>query len=137
MLPVIKSKEVQIELLSEAIVKNPNNGNRTKTYAKWDTGATQSCITERLAKLLGLSKSEKQKTIFFDGNMVERSTYEVLIKIGDYWINPLVVEINENDRFGFIVGMDVISLGDFTVSTFDSMTTFCFRMPSKGHIELD
>lgn len=34
-----------------------------------------------------------------------------------------------------IIGMDVITSGDFTVSSYDGITKFSFRMPSEEHLD--
>lgn len=34
-----------------------------------------------------------------------------------------------------LIGMDIITLGDFAVSTYEGRTAFTFRMPSQGRID--
>ena len=34
-----------------------------------------------------------------------------------------------------LIGMDVISIGDFAVTNYDNATMFSFRSPSAGHID--
>lgn len=34
-----------------------------------------------------------------------------------------------------LIGMDIISIGDFAVSNFDRKTQFSFRIPSQEHVE--
>lgn len=34
-----------------------------------------------------------------------------------------------------LIGMNVIVLGDFAISTFNGKTSFSFRIPSKGLID--
>ncbi len=34
-----------------------------------------------------------------------------------------------------LIGMDIISLGDFAITNFEERTVFSFRTPSEGHID--
>jgi hypothetical protein len=34
-----------------------------------------------------------------------------------------------------LIGMDIITLGDFAVSNFEGVTKFSFRVPSLSHID--
>ena len=34
-----------------------------------------------------------------------------------------------------LIGMDIISLGDFAISNYESKTQFSFRIPSQEHVE--
>ena len=37
--------------------------------------------------------------------------------------------------YDLIIGMDIITLGDFVISNKDNQTWFAFRYPSSDHIE--
>jgi hypothetical protein len=40
-----------------------------------------------------------------------------------------------NQGIDVLIGMDIISLGDFAISNFDGKTQFSFRIPSQRHVE--
>lgn len=40
-----------------------------------------------------------------------------------------------NQGIDVLIGMDIISMGDFAVSNFDGKTQFTFRIPSQEHVE--
>lgn len=48
------------------------------------------------------------------------------------------VEVMENDYYDYdvIIGTDVIMFGDFLISNAEEKTTFQFRTPSEGGIDL-
>ena len=48
------------------------------------------------------------------------------------------VEVMESDfeDIDVLIGMDVIVFGDFLITNKDGKTTFQFRTPSKGGVEL-
>ncbi|GMQ96553.1 MAG: hypothetical protein BMS9Abin15_0226 [Gammaproteobacteria bacterium] len=49
------------------------------------------------------------------------------------------VRVTEANRIGndvdVLIGMDIITLGDFAVTTYNGKTTFSFRMPSLTEID--
>jgi uncharacterized protein YchJ len=47
-----------------------------------------------------------------------------------------VTECEDNQgHFGIIIGMDIISHGDFSISNYNGNTTFTFRLPSVQEID--
>ena len=103
--------------------------------AAWDTGATNTIISPEIVKVLGLKPSGKCQVSSY-GNDVEANTY--IIDLGfqnGYKITNLQVlsgEGHENLDYDVLLGMDVITKGDFCVSTINGETSFFFRMPAKG-----
>ncbi len=43
---------------------------------------------------------------------------------------------NDFQDIDVLIGMDVIVFGDFLITNKDNMTTFQFRTPSEGGVEL-
>jgi len=107
-------------------------------YALWDTGATASCISPRMAKSLGLS-SMGGKQVKTAGGETVQSTYHVSIKLPNKIYIPRIVvtEANLSDDLGFdaLIGMDLISQGDFAITHGMGDTVFSFRMPSQTVID--
>lgn len=101
------------------------------TTALWDTGATNSCISDEVAKKLSLIPTKK-KNIVTPSGMKEVSTYFVdLILPNRVCINNVEVngsEIGKQD-LGVLIGMDIITLGDFSLSN-KGETIFSFQIPS-------
>ncbi len=70
---------------------------------------------------------------------MEVNTYTIdLCFDNGYKIANLQVMSGDDDNdfdYDVLIGMDVITKGDFCISTFNDQTIFSFRMPAKG-IEL-
>lgn len=121
--PVLKSRiSISSELLSKKTVS---------CDAIWDTGASVSTINCKIIEQLGLTPVGKLDVHTANGRVLS-DTYIVNLHLP----NGVVIENNlvtHNDIFGadMLIGMDVISKGDFAVSNFNKKTTFSFRIPSQ------
>ena len=127
----------QIE--SEVIVTNLGTGQTVSTLGIWDTGATGSVITKSTANALGLTPITKTFVNGVHGSK-EVNVYYVNITLNNDQItlNSLVTECEElsNDQSaGMLIGMNVISLGDFSITNFDGKTVMSFRRPSLGIVD--
>lgn len=107
-----------------------------KYLAIWDTGATASVITKKVVEDLGLKPTGMTKVNHAGG---ESTTRKFLV---DIWLpNKVVmkqVTVTEgvlNGNFEILVGMDVISKGDFAVTNKDGKTCFSYRYPSVECID--
>lgn len=109
------------------------NGKSIQEVALWDTGATNTCISEEVVKKLSLIPTGKI-TMRTPTGEDERNAYLVDIVLpNDVTINDHVVidsKIGEQN-IGMLVGMDIITRGDFSVSNFNNQTVFTFRIPSE------
>ena len=103
--------------------------------AAWDTGATNTIISPEIVMALGLKPSGKCQLSSY-GNDVEVNSY--IIDLGfqnGYKIINLQVlsgEAHDNLEYDVLIRMDVITKGDFCVTTIDGKTSFFFRMPAEG-----
>lgn len=59
----------------------------------------------------------------------------MLTPTGDFVANVKVME-NDFEDIDVLIGMDVIVFGDFLITNADGKTTFQFRTPSEGGVEL-
>lgn len=104
--------------------------------ALWDTGADTTVISSRIAKKLQLIPIN-QGSITGIGGDSNANVYLVHIQVptGDFVTD---VEVMENDYYDYdvILGTDVIMFGDFLLTNANERTTFQFRTPSEGKVEL-
>ena len=95
-----------------------------------------SCISHRLAKKLRL---EPRDFIFVNtaSGFERRPIYSIhLLLPGNFeWLNHKVVEFTFTGDNDFIIGMDIISQGDFSITNFDGRTVLSFRTPSLHMID--
>jgi gag-polyprotein putative aspartyl protease len=120
---------------------NPANGvpdcKRIEFDAMWDTGAAKSVITQQVVEACGLKPVRRG---FIQGvHGVQKSeAYVVNIylpsKITFHQLTVVKAKAT-NVWWGVLLGMDVISAGDFSITNVGSNTEFTFRVPSQSHIE--
>lgn len=101
--------------------------------AAWDTGATNTVISPEVVQVLGLTPSGKQALSTF-GGIVESNTYliDLCFENGYRIANLPVLSGEDYSDYYVLIGMDVITKGDFCVSTVNDETVFSFRMPAQG-----
>ena len=112
------------------------NGKYIEGDGQWDTGAEGTCVSHEVVKTLGLIPIGKIKVITPSGDKnVDRYMAEVLLP-NNVLVNDVIVNDSEIGSQGIIalIGMDIIQLGDFSVSNFNNKTFFSFRIPSKKHV---
>ena len=85
--------------------------------------------------ILGLEPSDKNAVSTLNG-IVDVNTYliDLCFENGYKIANLRVFSSEDYSDFDYdvLIGMDVITKGDFIVSTVNNETTFSFRMPAKG-----
>ena len=105
--------------------------------AIWDTGASMSTITKDTAQKLGLQPSGKIPVNNTSGTQV-RDTYVINVYLPNN-VAISYVKVVECEslvgNFGFLVGMDVISLGDLSVTNVNNQSVMSFRIPSIEEID--
>lgn len=125
------SSKIEERLVSDAeIIYNGKKINTDRVL--WDTGATQSCISKKVANELGLT-SENTKNVTTAVGKRDVKIYNVDIKLPSGYIisNTDVLESDiEEQSIDLLIGMDIICKGDFSVSNFNGKTVFSFRCPS-------
>ena len=101
-----------------------------KYRAVWDTGATHSVITARVVQELDLKPVGI--TIVHTAN---GETHQKQYIVNFYLPNQVMfsmLRVTEAPLHGtdILIGMDIISQGDFCVSNFEGKTVLTFRIPS-------
>lgn len=130
-----KYKSIQRKLINSAVVES--NGNTVQAIAQWDTWATGTCISKKIVSQLGLQPTGMIRVQTPSGIGIMNKYMINLILNNEVRIMNLVVMDSEigNQGIDVLIGMDIISIGDFAVSNFEGRTQFSFRIPSQGHVE--
>ena len=104
----------------------------------WDTGATNSVINQSVVDSLGLVAFEKTIIRHAQGT-TETFLYLVnFILPCNICVENLSVSKGDLDSdFDILIGMDVIGMGDFSVSNFQGKTAFSFRIPSVAEADFN
>lgn len=99
--------------------------------AIWDTGATNSVITQKIVDELELKPVSMITCIGVDGPY-DTFCYYIDLYLPNYVaMKKLLVSQGKLVNGDMLIGMDVIGRGDFAVSNFNNQTVFSFRIPSK------
>lgn len=117
-------------------ILNPNYAKNDEKYiAIWDTGATNTVISLNLAKKLKLTPNGIVPCSTAGGK-IEAKQYIIGLKLlNGVEINDIHVTEGDLDGCDFLIGMDVITLGDFSITNVDGCTTFSFRIPSCKKVD--
>lgn len=128
-----KHENTLVNVLTAPVDVCPLNSGRWTTFkALWDTGAMSSVVTNQVARMLGLIPVSTAYSRGVNG-VKQVPVYLVSIKLpGDVLFNLVVTEGDSGGGWDMLIGMDVISNGDFCVSNFQGRTTFSFRIPSES-----
>jgi hypothetical protein len=108
-----------------------------KFFAIWDTGATNTVISERVVKDCGLKPVGMAKVRQADGTTKDVNDYLVNIRLPNAAevYNIRVTEGRLRDQANVLIGMDIINKGDFAVTNYNGKTVFSFRIPSTERID--
>ena len=102
----------------------------------WDTGSEVTLINPRIVKQLKLKSFSFTELDGIGGSEIN-DTYIIHIKLptGDYAFNVEATETANTGEYDVVIGMDIISFGDFALTNKDNKSMFSFRFPSECHID--
>ena len=102
----------------------------------WDTGATNTLISQEVVNALGLQPKNKA-LISSAGGDVESWTYlvHVILPTGTAELNVQAL-LNDNSDNDVVIGMDIINSCDFCYTNKDGKSTFSLCHPAKEKIIL-
>lgn len=123
--------------ISTASILNSDKSKR-KNYqyvAIWDTGATGTVISQKVVEQCELIPTGMTQ-VATAGGVVSVNTYIVDVSLPNNVtfknLNVVTGDLNGTD---VLIGMDIMSMGDFSVSNFEGKTKFSFRLPSRKHAD--
>ena len=103
--------------------------------ALWDTGAINSVISQVVVDACGLLPMGLTRVFHVDGSYIAE-VYLVNITLPSEIMLPnLTVSKAEIPGADLLIGMDIISQGDFAVTNQNGGTKFTFRIPSIQDID--
>ena len=126
-------------ITNEALLLNEKTDELFEVIALWDSGATFSSISKELVEKLQLSPKGIYQTHSANDSKISNG-YDIFLILNKdtNYIFPITVTIADNIHnmgIDMLIGMDVITQGDFAISTYNGETCFSFRVPSKGLID--
>lgn len=126
-------------IATDLSIENPFNGSIEKTQGIWDTGATNSCISESLAKKLNLTPIQRATVMGVHGSEEVNVYFITIILLNENIKIKVPVteckELSDDGKICILIGMDVITKGDFCVTNLNGRTVMSFRVPSIETID--
>lgn len=119
-------------LVSQAFDPNVKIARPTQSefLAIWDTGATNTVITETVVNTCGLKPIGMARVNTVNGQTDCPVFLINLFLPSNVGFHHLRVTQGQLTGADMLIGMDVITRGDFVVTNKDSKTVFSFRIPS-------
>ena len=105
--------------------------------AIWDTGAMRSTISTQLANELGLIPLGQTRVCHADGESLCNYYVVNLLLPNKIEIKMLVVNDGKLTDTDMLIGMDVISLCDFAITSSGAKTKFSFQVPSTIDVDFE
>tara|TARA_R110001592_G_scaffold261377_1_gene526282 strand:+ start:748 stop:1302 length:555 start_codon:yes stop_codon:yes gene_type:complete len=101
----------------------------------WDTGATGTVISKQCAETLGLKPIGKAKVYHANGEATV-NVYAINIFLPNQ-VAFQFIKVTEGVLTGIdlLIGMDIISRGDFAITNLGGKSVFSFRVPSISKID--
>ncbi len=130
-----KYAKIQKKIITSAVIDT--NGMSLPVRVQWDTGATGTCISKEVVSKLQLVPIGKINVHTPSGIGIMNQYIVNLILNNEVMFGNWVVMDSEigNQGIDVLIGMDIISNGDFALSNYEGRTQFSFRIPSQEHIE--
>lgn len=118
---------------------DPNDGKEYTGHpfkALWDTGATNTMITQRVVETCGLYPITMATMHHADGSsLVEVYMVNVRLPNSVGFPNVRVMKGQLLGAYDLLIGMDIIGAGDFAVTNAGGKTLFTYRFPSIGGVD--
>jgi len=118
----------------ESYVAVGGEGSMMAVNALWDTGSTESLISEKIVKMIEPILKNKSKYVTRDV-VIECETYAVSLSLSDEitFRDVLMKKADLSDKnVDIIIGMDIISRGDFEIRNYNNLVEFAFRIPPRN-----
>lgn len=108
-----------------------------QALAQWDTGATNTCISEEIAKRYKLQPISMVQSKTPSGTLTAPVYFIDIILNNEVMFRNWKVMGSKIGAQGIdvLIGMDIISKGDFAISNYNGKTQFSFRLPSQEDVD--
>jgi hypothetical protein len=123
-------------IITPATVMDLKKKKKLKVQALWDTGATNTMVSKKVAAMLSLKKTGETSVRSFAGEKSVSEYYLRLLLAGGFAKDLQVLEMSQIVGADILIGMDVIGYGDFVFTLKKerniSKAKIYFMSPSKG-----
>lgn len=124
----------QVEI-SRASCQSNGDIKKNQFIAIWDTGATNTVVSDKVVQDCGLVPTGITR-VSTAGGVIDAYTYVIDITLPDnVEIKNLNVTGGQLGGTEVLIGMDIITRGDFAVSNYGGQLKFTYREPSQQSID--
>lgn len=126
-----------IEIAVPQVNFNYNSSIRTDIKGIWDTGATSTVITQKVVDALNLTPTGKTlvNTASESNKLVDTYLVDIFLS-NELRVKGVQVTIGTIvDGIDCLIGMDIINLGDFSITNYNQKTVMSFRIPSLHEVD--
>jgi hypothetical protein len=106
----------------------------------WDTGATHIAISDRLATEMQLPLEDFARVSTASG-ILRVPVYLIQLGLPNHFVfeelEAVEFAYSDEDDCDLIIGMDVMTQGDLSITNFEGKTVFSFRIPSLHRIDFE
>ena len=114
----------------------PDRDIPTREYtAIWDTGATASMVSDRVVQDCNLRPIGRARLYHASGSVWTEKYLVNIILPNNVLVKQVTVTRGSFVGGDILIGMDIISTGDFAVTNLNGRTKFTFRYPSSEDID--
>lgn len=123
-------------LITDVSVCNPSTDIVAKCRGLWDTGGKLSTVSQALVDKLGLlPDSEMKMRVHTSAGVHLSNVYPIKLLFNDVEVDCSATACKRIiDDVDIVIGMDVITKGDFSITNIGGKTEMIFRLPTSGHI---
>ena len=123
---------------------DPTISKSSRCTALWDTGATGTCVSDKLASKLCLESFGETIVQHAAGqSLMKTYLVDIILPLSSAksskpaltLVNVVATEFLAGQDIDIIIGMDIISSGDFALTHRGGNSTFSFSTPSFYHID--
>lgn len=108
--------------------------------ALWDTGATHSAVSDRLAAGMALPTEDFARISTASG-ILRVPVYLIRLGLPNHFmfdeVEAVEFSYSDEDDYDLIIGMDIMTQGDLSLTNFEGRTVFSFRIPSLNRVDFE
>lgn len=125
------------QLVMPIVIMVPGDPTKqVQVVALWDTGATGTVITQKVVDAIGLKPISKTKVNTASEEGVPTDVYLVDVALNqNVKIDGVPVTRGKLTGIDCLIGMDIITLGDFSITNFNGVTCMSFGLPSSHEVD--
>lgn len=133
-----KYQGISSVLFDEIKISDANNfpNNYILKLAIWDTGATGCTITSKIVNELNLIPTGRKIVHTANGVATQNSFLIDLVLPNNIIFRAIeATETQSLGEFDMLIGMNIISTGDFSITNLNGNTCMSFRIPSIHEVD--